>query len=186
MLIKTLAATGLAALLATSASAQMFGSEIGTDLDQERFNTSFGESGYHDAWDRDDEVGLNENELATGVFSDWDRDNDRQITEEEWGLGSGRWYGGDYGGNFGEYDADGSGFVDTTEFGGRWNNEYFGGWDADSDGLLTQEEFGGGLYSRADANQDMVITVEEEGWFEGWFDGDDVTAEIEQVGDVLN
>ena len=31
-------------------------------------------------------------------------------------------------------------------------------------------------------HDDHVISVEEEGWFDGWFDGDDAEAEIEEVG----
>ena len=36
-----------------------------------------------------------------------------------------------------------------------------------------------------DLNEDKVLTVEEEGWFEGWFDGDDIEVELDEVGDVL-
>ena len=52
-------------------------------------------------------------------------------------------------------------------------------------GHLTEDEFNTGVYDTVDSNDDKVVTVEEEGWFEGWFDGDDVEAEIEEVGDVI-
>ena len=185
MRIKHFMASAAAALLVSAAAnAQMFGDTYGTDLDYDTFNTGLGESGIYDAWDRDDEVGLNDREFATGVFADWDRDNDLQITEEEYGLGTERWYGADYDRGFTDYDLDTSGYIDREEFGGGWDNEYYTTWDTDADGLLTEDEFGTGLYGRSDVNEDMVITVEEEGWFEGWFDGDDVSAEIEEVGDV--
>ena len=56
--------------------------------------------------------------------------------------------------------------------------------DADGDGLIPEDDWGTGLYGRADANRDTVITIEEEEWFEGWFDGDDTQAEIRDAGDV--
>ena len=181
----TFASAVAALLLSTAANAQMFGDEIGTDYGAEEFNAGLGESGMYDAWDSDEQAGLSENEFATGVFSDWDRDNDLALTEEEYTTGSERWYGEDNEANFIEYDADQSGVIEREEFRSTWDNERFGEWDADQDEVLSEDEFGTGLYSRADANQDMVISVEEEGWFEGWFDGDDVEAEIEQTGDVL-
>jgi hypothetical protein len=46
---------------------------------------------------------------------------------------------------------------------------------------LTNHEFSRDLYGTADLDANKVITVEEE----GWFDSDDVQAEIEEVGDVL-
>lgn len=181
----TLTAAAAALLVSGAAQAQLFGDEIGTDLDRDRFNTGFGETGFYDAWDRDDEVGINEGEFATGVFSDWDTDNDLQISEEEYGLGTERWYGENRAADFAGYDADASGFVDRQEFGAGWDTSLYGGYDTDADGLLTEDEFNTGVYDTADLDRDEVITVEEEGWFEGWFDGDDVEAEVEEVGDVL-
>jgi hypothetical protein len=58
-------------------------------------------------------------------------------------------------------------------------------WDQNQDEVLDENEFSQGLYSTADLDEDQVITIEEEGWFEGWFDGDDIEAEIEDVGDVM-
>lgn len=155
------------------------------ELTQEEFQTGFSGTGMFDAWDRDDDVGLSEGEFATGVYSDWDMDNDMQITEEEYTLGAERWYGPDYDTAFADYDLDSSGYIDTNEFGDAWDSEYYTRWDADSDALLTEDEYTTGIYDTADVDSNKVITVEEEGWFEGWFDGDDVEAEIEEVGDVL-
>lgn len=187
---KHLTATAAATLLAaTAANAQLFGDEIGTDLDSSRFNQGFAETGYYGALDTDEEDGLSENEFATGLYADYDRDNDLQITEEEFGLGTERYFGGEYaGGAFGDYDADASGYLDQQEFGGFYGTDYEGyytGLDTDTDGLLSEEEYSTGLYDTADLDDDQVITIEEEGFFEGWFDGDDVTAEIEEVGEVL-
>lgn len=176
----------VAALLMTGAAqAQLFGDEIGTDLDYNTFNTGFAETGHYDAWDRDGEAGLNEGEFATGIFSDWDADNDLQISEEEYGLGAERWYGADHGTAFTDYDADGSGAIDREEFGGGWDSAFYGEHDTDADGLLSEDEYTTVVYDAADLDEDEVLTIEEEGFFEGWFDGNDVTAEIQEVGDVL-
>jgi hypothetical protein len=185
----TLTAAAAALMMSGAAQAQLFGDEMGTDLDYDRFNTGFAESGYYGGLDRDDDALLSENEFATGLYADYDRDNDLQITEEEYGLGTERYFGEGYtGGAFADYDADASGYLDQSEFGGFYGTDYEGyytGLDTDADGFLSEDEYSTGLYSRADANQDQVITIEEEGWFEGWFDGDDVTAEVEEVGDIL-
>ncbi len=186
---KHLAATAVAALLGTTAaSAQMFGDTYGTDYDYDTFNTGFGETGYYDALDTDDDALLSQNEYATGLFADYDRDNDLQITEDEFGLGTGRYFGDGYaGGAFTDYDLDSSGYLDQSEFGGFYDADYadtYTGLDTDQDTFLSADEYSTGLYGSADVNQDKVITIDEEGWFEGWFDGDDIEAEIQQVGEV--
>ena len=188
---KHLAITATVALLgASAAQAQMFGDEIGTDYDYDTFNTGFGGTGYYDALDTDDDSLLSTNEYATGLYADYDRDNDRQINEEEFGLGTDRYFGDGYaGGAFADYDLDQSGYLDQSEFGGFYEADYgdtFTGLDTDQDTFLSSDEYSTGLYGAADRNQDQVITVDEEGFFEGWFDGDDVEAEIREVGDVLN
>lgn len=174
-----------AALAQTSWTYTDWDSDGNLELSDTEFSTGFAETNTFGAWDRDDEVGLNEGEFATGVFSSWDTDNDLEITEEEFGAGSERWYGADYATPFTDFDADTSGTIDRTEFGTAWDNEYYTGWDTDGDALLTEDEYTTGLYNTADLDSNKVITVEEEGWFEGWFDGDDVEAEIEEVGDIL-
>ncbi|SFP18381.1 hypothetical protein [Tranquillimonas alkanivorans] len=183
---KIFTTTAVAALLAsTAANAQMFGDDYGTDMDYDTFNTGFGETGYYDAWDMNDDAMLDENEFATGVYADWDQDGDLEITEEEYTMGTERWFGEDYDTAFTDWDADESGYLDQSEFGDAWDNEYYTEWDTDQDTLLSQDEYTTGLYDSADYDENQVITVEEEGWFEGWFDGDDVEAEIQEVGDVL-
>ena len=170
-------ATATALLLASGASAQMW-------ADENEFRTGIADSGVYDAWDRDDEVGLNRDEFGTGIFTDWDRDNDMMISDEEYTAGYGRWYGAEPT-NWNEWDVNADGMLDRNEFADGWDNDtLFSDWDADSDNLITDDEWGTGIYGAADANQDMVITIEEEGWFEGWFDGDDVEAEIQSVGDL--
>ena len=120
------AAVSAAALLtAGAASAQMFGDTYGTDYDYDTFNTGFGESGYYDALDTDDDALLSEGEYTTGLYADYDRDNDVLISEEEFGLGTDRYYGGAYdGGLFTDYDADADGFLNQEEFGGFYETEY--------------------------------------------------------------
>ncbi len=160
-------------------------SDSNMELNESEFNAGLSESGTYNAWDSDETAGLSEGEFATGMYSDWDADNDRQISEEEFNAGSERWYGSDYEGTFANYDTDESGFVDTNEFGSSWDNDYYAGWDTNDDSLLDENEFNTGVYGTVDTDDDKVVTIEEEGWFEGWFDGDDVEAEIRDVGEVL-
>lgn len=154
------------------------------ELSETEFETGFAETGTFDAWDRDGDAALSDGEFATGTFADWDTDNDLEITEEEYGIGTERWYGPDYDTPFTDWDADASGVIDRTEFGEAWDNDYYTAWDEDDDSLLSEDEFTTGIYDTVDYDDDYVITVEEEGWFEGWFDGDDLEAEIQEVGDV--
>ena len=182
---KFLAAAATAALLAGPASAQMFGQEPGADLDFDQFQTGLGSSGYFDAWDADNDAGLTEGEFGTGMYADWDRDNDLQITEQEFTQGSERWFGEDFDTAFSDWDSDGDGVIDQQDFGENWDSDYYAQWDQNQDEVLDENEFSQGLYETADLDQDQVITIEEEGWVEGWFDGDDVEAEIQDVGDVM-
>ncbi len=186
---KTLAMTTAAALLgATAASAQMFGDTVGTDYDYDTFNTGMTGTGYFNSLDRDRDTMLSEPEYATSVYRDLDRNRDMQITEDEFTAGNTRYFGETYGGGaFTDYDMDTSGYVDQSEFRTYYDSGYnddFISLDGDGDGMLTGDEYNTGLYNRADMNQDKVLTIEEEGLFEGWFDGDDIDAEIETIGDV--
>lgn len=186
---KTLAMTAAAALLgATAASAQMFGDEVGTDYDYDTFNAGMTETGYFDTLDRNADTMLDEPEYARSVYRDLDRNRDMQITEDEFTAGNERYFRDGYaGGAFTDYDVDASGYVDQTEFRNYYDSGYnddFISLDGDGDGMLTGDEYNTGLYNRADMNQDKVLTIEEEGLFEGWFDGDDIEAEIETIGDV--
>jgi hypothetical protein len=186
---KTFVATATAALLgATAAGAQMFGDEIGTDYDYDAFNTGMTGTGYYNALDRDQDTMLNQSEYATGLYRNIDSNRDLQITEDEFTAGNERYLGDGYtGGAFTDYDVDASGYIDQSEFRTYYDSGYnddFVSFDGDGDGMLTSDEYNTGLYGRADANQDQIITIEEEGLFEGWFDGDDIEAEIESVGEV--
>jgi hypothetical protein len=181
--------TTAATLLATAATAQMFGPDYGSDLDYNRFNEGLTGTGYYEVIDINDDMLIDQSEYSRGLYRDYDRDRDLQITDEEFGMGYGRYFGEDmYDANtFTTYDMDQSGYLDQTEFGEFYGNEYgdyYAGLDADTDGFLNTDEYSTGLYNAADYDQNQVITIEEEGWFEGWFDGDDVEAEIESIGDV--
>jgi hypothetical protein len=183
--------TTAATLLATAASAQMFGAGHGTDLDRDAFNTGLGETGYYAALDRDEDRMLDRSEYSRGLFRDFDRDRDSMISSDEYEMGWGRYFGMDgYNQNvFGQYDADEDGMLSTEEFGTYYGDNtetYYDAYDANADGLLDEEEYSTGLYNAADLDQNQVISVEEEGWFEGWFDGDDIEVELESVGDVYS
>ena len=177
------------ALLSTTASAQIFGDTYGTDLDQTRFNEGFASTGYYNALDQDRDTFLSENEFSSGLYADFDRDNDNLVSTEEYDLGTKRYFGDTYaGGAFTDYDADADGFLNQQEYRGAYEaggyRDLYNTYDVDQDKRLSADEYSTGLYSRADANQDKVITVEEEGLFEGWFDGDDIEADIKNVGEV--
>lgn len=182
--------TTAALIVAGSASAQMFGGTYGSDLDMDRFGEGFASTGYYGALDRNDDAMLDNREFSTGLYRTYDRDRDLQITPEEFETGYGRDLGEDYDASmFETYDADASGVLTQEEFGtfyGERYGDYYSSYDADADGMINEQEFGEGVYRSADRNQDMQITVEEEGFFEGWFDGDEIDAEIEQVGDVYS
>ena len=90
-------------------------------------------------------------------------------------------------GDFASYDADDDGFLNQQEFGQFYGTDYTARYDeldTDDDEMLTETEYTTGLYDSADLDDDQVVTIEEEGFFEGWFDGDDVEAELRDVGQV--
>ncbi|MGR3541422.1 MAG: EF-hand domain-containing protein [Hasllibacter sp.] len=183
-------ATAAAALIGTAALADIrLSDSIGPDFDRETFGTGFAETGYFDALDRDGDSMLGENEYATGLYADYDMDNDVLISEDEFATANTRYYGETYeGGMFADYDLDGDGFLNQGEFREFYGNDVattFADYDADRDGMLNADEYANNLYETADADRDAVVTIEEEGFFEGWFDGDDIEAEIETVGDVM-
>jgi hypothetical protein len=180
-----------ATLIAGTASAQMFGGTYGTDLDYDRFNTGLSETGYYGALDRNDDMMLDRSEYATGLYADYDTDNDMMISNDEFEMGYGRYMGMDgYDSEmFGTYDANADGFLTQEEFGTYYGDnkiDYYDSMDADADGFLNEDEYSTGLYNAADLDQDQVLSIEEEGWFEGWFDGDDIEVEVESVGEVYN
>jgi len=181
--MKFATATAITALLAAPATAQMydgFDSSAGYD----GFTPAFNETGYYDAWDSDSDGMLSDREFGTGMYADWDTDNNVQISSDEYAVGAERWYGADHDGDFDLLDEDKSGYLDQSEWSAGWNKDYYTAWDSDSDGLLNNDEFSTGVYNTADLDKDQYISVEEEGWFEGWFDGDDIEAEVKEVGDV--
>jgi hypothetical protein len=183
--------TSTAILLAGAAAAQMLGPDYGTDLDYNTFNEGFQTTGYYDAVDVNDDTYLDESEFSTGLYADYDMNNDLQITQDEFETGYTRYFGADaYDSSmYGTYDADGSGYLDQSEFSSYYGDEYrdyYAEIDADDDNLLSQDEFTTGAYNAADLDRNAVISIEEEGWFEGWFDGDDIEAEVESVGPVYS
>ncbi|TFL17065.1 hypothetical protein [Jannaschia formosa] len=190
--MKTLAlTTSTALLLAGAATAQVFGPTYGTDLDRDTFGTGFQSTGYYNAVDINDDTYVDQNEFSTGLYSSYDMDNDLQITEDEFQTGYTNWWGTDgYDTTwYDTYDVDSSGYLDQSEFGQFYGDEYgdyYAELDVNDDDLLTEDEYTTGVYNAADLDRNAVISIEEEGWFEGWFDGDDIEAEIESVGPVYS
>jgi hypothetical protein len=189
--MKKLMLTTTAAILAAgAASAQMF-TGYGSDLDLDTFNSGFAESGYYDALDTNRDTMLDRSEFATGLYADYDRNADSLVDADEYRMGTERYFGADAydEDRIATYDLDGDGMLNQQEFGTYYGENDFLGYDEydmDGDGMLNNAEYSEGLYGRADLNRNQVIEIEEEGFFEGWFDGDDIEAEITSVGEVYS
>lgn len=54
-------------------------------LDNDEFNTGFGEAGVYDSWDGDGDGALSEDEFNAGVFGGYDKDDSGAIEEPEFG-----------------------------------------------------------------------------------------------------
>lgn len=52
-------------------------------IDNEEFNTGFGENDVYGTWDSDGDGSLTEDEFNTGVFNSYDEDGDGSLNEEE-------------------------------------------------------------------------------------------------------
>jgi hypothetical protein len=182
---KTLATTAVAALLAGPAAAQMMDGDYATE---DQFITSYAETDHFEAWDQNDDMYLDHEEVATGLYTDWDADDDGQLTEAEFDQGVSDWFDGDgvIDDDFAEWDANDDGYIGEDEFATNWSDVEVTGWDNDGDGLYSEEEFGSTVYNTADVDGNYRIDIEEEGFFEGWFDGDNVEAEIERVGNLYD
>ena len=177
------------ALLAAPASAAMLSDTIGADYDYDTFNTAFTGTGYYDALDTDDDALLSQSEYATGLYADYDRDNDQLLTEDEFVAGTERYLTFDVEVVFADYDANADGFLDTTEFSPFYSTvytPYYERIDTDADGFLSADEYSTSLYGAADHDANLRVSIEEEGFFEGWFDGDDIEVEVERVGTFYN
>jgi hypothetical protein len=184
--------TSTAILLAGAATAQMFGPDYGTDLDTTRFSEGLAGTGIYEIIDINEDQYIDRDEYGYGLYADYDLDGDSEITDTEFERGYTRYRGDSevYDANmFSQYDADESGYLDYTEFDGYYgDNEdfYFSGADMDMDERLDFNEYGTGLYNAADYDENQVLTIEEEGFFEGWFDGDDLEAEIQSLDEVYS
>lgn len=62
---------------------------------------------------------------------------------------------------YSDFDADGNGTVDATEFSDTYGGDLYGTFDADGNGSVNQDEFGGGVYMLFDANDDNVLSEGE-------------------------
>ncbi|MEY8837809.1 hypothetical protein AB9K41_02085 [Cribrihabitans sp. XS_ASV171] len=183
-LMRLMTATATAALLSVPASAALW-DDYDNQSGYDGFESGMSEMGVYDGWDSDNDGNLAEGEFATGMYSSWDTNDDAAISEQEFTAGNERWYGADNDADFDAWDEDGSGAIEQQEFGANWNSDYYSEWDGNGDGVLNDSEFNEGVYNTADLDDDQYIEIEEEGFFEGWFDGDDIEAEVEEVGDVM-
>lgn len=177
----TLAGTAIAALIASPAAAQMLEGDYQTE---DQFINAYADTEHFEAWDQNDDAYLDHDEIATGLYTDWDTDNDGRLTQSEFDQGVSDWFDGDgvIDDEFAEWDADGDGYVGESEFSENWSEVEMTNWQDDGDGRYTEEEFASNVYNTADLDGNYRIDIEEEGFFEGWFDGDDVEAEIERIG----
>jgi hypothetical protein len=114
--LATTSAFALSLLAAPVMAQEMFGdwdANADAGIDQEEFNTGFGEAGAFGAWDANDDEGIDQSEFEAGYgdrevgeFSEWDTDADSMLNEDEFNTGV-----------FGSYDADASGVIEEPEFG---------------------------------------------------------------------
>ena len=130
-------------------------------LNETEFTAAARDRGYS-RWNTTADAGLDEKELGTGLFAMWDRDHNSQLTDAEWREGARRWYEGDTYGDWGAWNTNGDGYLDTTEFNaGLGRTGLFNTWDADRNGMIAENEFGRGLFGRWDANRDQSVDANE-------------------------
>ena len=98
-------------------------------------------------------------DLAPETYSAWDMDANRCLDRTE--------FGANWGAEFGVWDDDDDGFVETDEWGvevGLESDDFgaFGDWDVNDDGLLDTNEFRDGSFGVFDDDDDDC--VEETEW----------------------
>jgi Ca2+-binding EF-hand superfamily protein len=62
---------------------------------------------------------------------------------------------------YSDFDTNGDGAIDATEFSNTYGSDLYNTFDADSNGSVNQNEFGGGVYTLFDANDDNVLSEGE-------------------------
>ena len=101
-------------------------------------------------------------ELAPETYGAWDLDGNRCLDRSE--------FGANWGAEFGVWDDDDDGFVESDEWGvevGLDTDDFgaFGDWDLNDDTRLDTTEFGAGSFGVFDDNDDNCVGVNE------WNDG---------------
>jgi hypothetical protein len=74
------------------------------------------DTGAFERWDRNGEGLIGEDELYAGTYESLDSDGDGFLSENEWGSSTVGWQGDADIGDFGGWDVDDSGLIDSTEF----------------------------------------------------------------------
>ena len=124
-------------------------------IDQNEFNTPYGENQWFGGADADSDGFLSQEEFSGGLYGTYDRDQDGLFSTEEQEAGFG------ISDDYGAWDSDADGALSQDEFGTGIGGSTFTGWDGDSDGLISQDEFGTGVYGRYDANTSGALEEEE-------------------------
>ena len=128
--------------------------------DNERFNTSFTETGRFAGWDENDDNLLDENEFYGSYYDTWDVNDDNILDENEWTTAS-RDYGVE-GQNWADWDVNKDNKLDENEFRtGAAKNNYYRDWDKNQDKMLDEREYSEGIFSTWDADRDGSITNDE-------------------------
>lgn len=103
-------------------------------------------TGYFSDWDSDTDSYLNENEFETGWgeqdrWGNWDADDDSFLSEDEFNtaVGNERWYNDSM---YADWNANNDEYLDENEF----RTGLFDTWDANDDQRLAQNEFDTGLF----------------------------------------
>ncbi len=99
------------------------------------------------AWDEDEDEHLNEDEFRnvygeSGYFEQWDTNQDSQVDESEWDVAMNGFMGPDYKegqyGSFNDWDANADGVLDDRELG----DGVFAYYDTNQDSYLVEQEYG--------------------------------------------
>ena len=123
--------------------------------------------GAYGTWDTDADATLTFDELETATYDWWDVDDDELIDRNEWTAVTTDWKFDSYTWNeWGTYDADGDGYLGTTEFQELFDEEAWQGvWDADGDGVVGRDEMADTFWDLFDGNDDDRIDANE---WEAW------------------
>lgn len=122
--------------------------------------------GYFDDWDVNDDEILDNDELSDGLYDTWDNNSDGIIDNDEWNYGFNDEFSEDYN-EFGDWDADGNGEIDNTEFTDVYENSgLYDNWNTNEEAGIDENESAEGIFSVFDGDNDGFLGKDEasDGW----------------------